>query len=90
MVCDRTVVDCAVYCQLRGFNDLADLVINHGRLYLRDYDQVVFLDARTHPYLYEDGLRDVGEGFRLAVNDRLRRLLEDLADWGCIKDLVIE
>ena len=78
LVSDRTCVDCIAYSLYRGFDDIAEKMIEFSRIHIHRYKEVYFKEIENNPYAIENGYRTVEENFRFGVEKILKSLYEVL------------
>jgi hypothetical protein len=78
VVSDRTCVDCIAYSIYRGFDDIAEKMIEFSRCHIHRYKEVYFKEIEKNPWALEDGFRSVEEHFRKNIELILKSLYEVL------------
>jgi hypothetical protein len=87
VVADRTAVDNIAYAKLQGYDDLAEALLGVVRLWIPNYDIVIFKSIENNNYCYDDGFRSVSYNFRYGMEEVLVGLYKELGMWDRIVKL---
>ena len=81
VVTDRTILDAIAYTMVIGFTSLADSMLSYAQHHVpQHYHQIYFKQIKNNQHCHPDGIRDVDQGFRQAVEDVLKEIYSQLSD----------
>ncbi|MCF8090342.1 MAG: ATP-binding protein [Desulfotignum sp.] len=81
VVTDRTVLDVIAYTRVAGFTSLAAGMMAYAAHHVpHHYLQIYFKQSKNNQHCHQDGIRDVDQGFRQAIEDVLVEIYRELLD----------
>jgi hypothetical protein len=78
LVSDRTCIDCIAYSLYRGFEDIAEKMLDFSKIHINRYKEIYFKEIEKNPYAIENGLRSTEKNFQLGVEKILKSLYKKL------------
>lgn len=79
VVTDRTIVDAIAYTMVMGFTTLAGSMLSYAQHHVpQHYHYIYFKQIKNNHHCHQDGIRDVDQRFRHAVEDIIKQLYKQL------------